>query len=185
VLIAPVNSKEDFYESTILRQWRASRHGEELRKSDSTLRGTRLVKDINPGPASEELNELMAVRHRLFFEAADGRHGLELWKSGLSGHTELVKDIKPGPKGSNPRRLADVKGKLYFRARDGQHGREPWKSNSRTSGTKLVQDIAPGRASSDPSEFTAVKGYVFFTADDGRTGQELWAAPLPLRHHHH
>jgi len=125
VLIAPVNSKEDFYESTILRQWRASRHGEELRKSDSTLRGTRLVKDINPGPASEELNELMAVRHRLFFEAADGRHGLELWKSkGSSESTKLVKDINPGPNSSDPAKLADVKGKRYFTTDDGRTGEE-------------------------------------------------------------
>src|SRR5207248_6883299 len=84
--------------------------GQELWKSDGTVAGTVLVKDIYPGayyptgyysspygPHSSSPSNLTNVNGTLFFTANDGTHGSELWKSdGTTTGTALVKDINPG-----------------------------------------------------------------------------------------
>jgi ELWxxDGT repeat protein len=55
-------------------------HGAELWRSDGTAAGTRLVKDINPGPSSSAPEWLRYVDRTLFFSAFDRAHGRELWK---------------------------------------------------------------------------------------------------------
>jgi ELWxxDGT repeat protein len=113
-------------------------HGyEELWRSDGTWAGTRLVRDINPGGGGALNTRLPAaltssltnVGGTLFFNADDGAHGYELWRSdGTWAGTRLVRDIFPGSSGSIPRALANVGGTLFFNARDGTHGRELWKA---------------------------------------------------------
>src|SRR5262245_17615654 len=73
----------------------------------------RLVKDINPGPASSTPFLFANVNGVLFFAANDGVHGRELWKSdGTAAGTVLVKDIDPGPVSSLPFNLINVNGVL-------------------------------------------------------------------------
>src|SRR5687767_9483847 len=56
-----------------------------------------LLKNINPdGAALEDLFPIN-VNGTIYFEANDGVHGIELWKSdGTSVGTVMVKDINPG-----------------------------------------------------------------------------------------
>jgi ELWxxDGT repeat protein len=56
-------------------------HGRELWKTDGTMSGTMLVKDIQAGPDSADPSELTAVGVTLFFVAHDSVHGYALWKS--------------------------------------------------------------------------------------------------------
>jgi ELWxxDGT repeat protein len=170
-------------------------HGYELWKSDGTVAGTILVKDIYPGSRwvngyygnyyvvnSSSPSNLTNVNGELFFTADDGTHGTELWKSdGTTAGTSMVKDIYPGyfggsvyPNSSNPRQLTNVNGTLYFAANDGTHGTELWKSDGTAAGTTLVSDINPGNGASYPQNLTNVNGELFFTANDGTTGAELW-----------
>jgi ELWxxDGT repeat protein len=66
--------------------------------SDGRAAGTRLVRDINPGPSGSHSAGLVAAGGRLFFSADDGVHGPELWESdGTAAGTFLVQDISPGP----------------------------------------------------------------------------------------
>ncbi len=113
-------------------------NGYELWKSDGTQAGTVLVKDIWPGslPSSpwSSRSDLTNVNGTLFFVAADGVHGSELWKSdGTEAGTVLVKDIWPGSDPSScysgPSSLTNVNGTLFFIANDGTHGYELWKSD--------------------------------------------------------
>ncbi|MGB9724135.1 MAG: ELWxxDGT repeat protein [Chloroflexia bacterium] len=53
-------------------------HGVELWKSDGTLTGTVMVKDINPDWSASP-SYLVNVDGTLFFSADDGTHGQELW----------------------------------------------------------------------------------------------------------
>jgi ELWxxDGT repeat protein len=118
----------------------------------------------------------------LFFAAADGIHGRELWKSdGTAAGTVLVKNINPNEPNrgsSNPENLTVVGRQLFFTARDGAHGRELWKSDGSRAGTVLVKNINPTDSGSvrdsDPSSLTAMGGRLFFSANDGTHGQELW-----------
>jgi ELWxxDGT repeat protein len=81
-------------------------HGVELWKSDGTVVGTCLVKDIWSGITTSNPFGLTAMNGELFFSADDGNHGVELWKSDgtdtgstcgptTGSGTVLVKDIQP------------------------------------------------------------------------------------------
>ncbi|MFO0845224.1 MAG: ELWxxDGT repeat protein, partial [Gemmataceae bacterium] len=149
-------------------------HGYELWKSDGTVAGTVLVKDVYPGSRwvngwygqyyvvnSSGPSNLTNVNGTLYFSAYDGQ-GNELWKSdGTAAGTSMVKDIYPGyfggsvyPNSSNPTQLTNVNGTLYFSANDGTTGEELWKSDGTAAGTIPVADINPGSGASSPQKLT-------------------------------
>jgi ELWxxDGT repeat protein len=153
-------------------------HGSELWRSDGTAAGTRLLKDINPGPSGTSdslISGLTNINGTLFFSAYDPVDGQELWKSdGTPAGTKLVKDINPGSAFASPAHLTAVGGTLYLTANDGSHGQELWKSDGTPAGTVMVSDINPGNGGSTPGSLTAVGTTLYFTANDGTTGLELW-----------
>ena len=121
----------------------------------------------------------------LFFNADDGAHGKELWRSdGTATGTALVKDIDPGSGSSlpapapepYPAQMANVNGTLFFTANNGVSGSELWRSNGTAAGTVLVRDIQPGSKGSTPFRWAGVNGTLFFAADDGTRGFELWTS---------
>jgi len=106
----------------------AGDHGFELWRSDGTVAGTELVRDIAPGPDNSDPGEFANFDDRLYFQAR-GRSGndAELWRSnGTKAGTKLVKEFFPGPEGGFPKTLTDIAGTLYLSARDVVHGAEPW-----------------------------------------------------------
>jgi ELWxxDGT repeat protein len=160
-------------------------NGIELWKSNGTLAGTVMVKDIDDStfgyyssyPNSSAPSDLIDVAGTLYFTANEATHGRELWKSdGTSAGTVLVKDIRSGARDSAPDKLVNVGGVLYFAADDGINGQELWKSNGIAGGTVLVKDIRSGDsyATSYPSGLMNVGSTLYFTANDGTHGPELW-----------
>ena len=124
--------------------------GRELYKTNGTLAGTTMVKDINPGAGNgflplieEENNPIMNGEY--YFTGNKGDGG-ELWKSdGTAAGTVMVKDIRPsfgnsydhgGPLTHN--------NLLFFSASTATHGMEPWVSDGTSEGTFMIKDIAPG-----------------------------------------
>ncbi|MCK5830907.1 MAG: hypothetical protein KAH20_11465 [Methylococcales bacterium] len=102
-------------------------NGKELWKSDGTIAGTKLVKDINPGTSDSHPSYLTDLENTLFFTAIDGVHGGELWKSdGTDAGTQLVHDINPGTTSSFIQNIINVNNTLFFTANDGVHGSELW-----------------------------------------------------------
>jgi ELWxxDGT repeat protein len=156
-------------------------HGRELWRSDGSLAGTVLVKDIRPGPRGGAPEDLTAIGGALYFTADDGVHGWELWRSdGTDAGTTLVADIRPGSAGSPPSGLSGLHGAVLFWADDGSHGREPWRSDGTKAGTGLIKDIRPGSAGSEPGApwggQDVAGGLFHFAADDGRHGEEPWVS---------
>ncbi|MFQ5525978.1 MAG: ELWxxDGT repeat protein [Thermoanaerobaculia bacterium] len=148
-------------------------HGYELWKSDGTVGGTSMVKDIVAGSGFPAIGSLVAGADKVFFSANDGVTGNELWKSdGTPGGTVLVKDIVPGGAFSAPAELTLLGSTVFFSAAT-PSGRELWKSDGTSGGTVLVKDINPGFASSLPNGLTAVGSTLFFAAFTS-TGMELW-----------
>lgn len=159
--------------------------GAELWATDGTEAGTRLVKDIHPGPGGSYPESLTDVNGTLFFSAGDAETGSELWKSdGTEAGTVLVRDILPGSASSSPRFLSNVNGVVLFFADDGAHGTELWVSDGTEQGTAMVADIAPGIRSSLPATAlmaafpTILCDAVYFAADNVLNGAELWAVPV-------
>lgn len=71
-----------------------SDHGEELWITDGTPAGTRMVKDINPGVATSNIQYLTRFNDKVVFSADDGENGQEIWISdGTENGTYLLKDI--------------------------------------------------------------------------------------------
>ena len=151
-------------------------HGRELWRTDGTMAGTRLVKDIVLGKGSGIQGDVLTrAGDVLYFASDDGRHGTELWRSdGTRAGTRMIKDI--GPYSSVRLQDAPVAAgeHVYFSATDNKRGRELWRTDGSASGTTLVRDIAKGRPSSNPQDLVAVGDDLYFTATDGQHGRELW-----------
>ncbi len=164
--------------------------GLELWWTDGTAAGTRLPRDIAPGPASSFANELsdlwlgdrtpvrgrMAwLGDRLLFGANDGVHGDELWISdGTAGGTFLVADLFPGSYPSTPRELTTVGEQVLFVAEHPWLGRELWTTDGTESGTRLLLDLAPGPDSSSPGHLTLLDGKLHLAAWTPPYGREPW-----------
>ena len=145
----------------------------------ATTDSVSLVKDILPGKLSSASTDLVNINGILYFQANDGVHGQELWKSdGTTAGTMLVKDIVVGsgssmPSFSSPSGMIDVNGMIYFRAKNGVNGWELWKSDGTAAGTVMVKDIIEGSDGSTPFYLTNVNSTLYFIAI-GFDSNELW-----------
>ena len=102
-----------------------------------------LVSDIRPVGGSDP-RELTHVGSVVFFSAADGTRGRELWVSdGTDAGTRLVRDINPGAAGSKPALLTRVGPRLFFTAQAFEQAGKAVvvKRFSRVGGNQLAQQV--------------------------------------------
>lgn len=148
--------------------------GVELWKSDGTLSGTVLIRDINPGANSSWPELLTIVGDQIFFVSTNDK-GKELWRTdGTSGGTIMVEDIFRGPESSNPTKLIEHNNKLFFVASTKKNGTELWSSDGTRGGTRIVKDIFKGSGNSNPSNLTVAGSWLYFSAETEEHGNELW-----------
>jgi len=136
-------------------------HGPELWTSDGTPAGTRLLRDLCPGPCAG-----VEAIHRGYFTGTDGVHGHELWVTDGTS-VELVRDVCPGPCDGNPGSVVLLGDRVLFAADDGS-GIDLWSSAGR------VTDFEP-RVPWTSLHGASLPGAFLFGADDGEHGLELWA----------
>ncbi len=138
--------------------------GVELWKSDGTVDGTSMVKDIYAGSNGGYPDNLTNVNGVLYFSATDGTNGVELWKSdGTEANTVMVKDITSGSADSSPSELIDVDGTLFFWIDNAL-----WKSDGTADGTLLIKNITSGTGYSRFAGAALGSNYIFLRKD------ELW-----------
>jgi LPXTG-motif cell wall-anchored protein len=148
-------------------------NGYELWKSNGTVGGTSMVKDIRTGALNASPQQFTVNGSSLYFTAIDDTHGRELWKSdGTSGGTTMVSDLNPYGN-SNPEQLVLDGSLLYFAANDGVSGREPFVTDGTANGTGSI-DINRS-AGSRPERFLRNNNVLYFTANDGFNGTEMWS----------
>ena len=148
--------------------------GYELGKSNGTLAGSTILKDIRPGNLSSTPRDFFIFNNKLYFAANDGLPGRELWTTnGTTAGTVVFKDINNNG-GSNPTEFTAFNGMFYFSAETVANGRELWRSNGTAAGTVLVQDINSGTANSSPENLTVFNNRLYFTATTSIFGKELY-----------
>lgn len=165
-------------------------NGFELWKSDGTLGGTTLVRDINTGQNLESREghrrvpkDFLVIGSTLYFTAW-GPEGYELYKTdGTSSGTVMVKNIFTGSannlaQSGNPGPKVAAGSTLFFAATS-TSGRELWLSDGTDAGTVQVADLNPGGNSSDPQNITVVGTTVLFSAIGATGGRELYKSEPP------
>ncbi len=106
-------------------------HGRELWRTDGTVEGTRLVRDVFAGTghafAPQVTGGLTAIGPLLLFAAFEPDTGLELWRSdGSERGTQRVQDIARGPTSASPYGLTAAGVSVFFAANDHVRGVELW-----------------------------------------------------------
>lgn len=149
-------------------------HGLEPWVTDGTPEGTRLLRDVHPGPGSSfPLLAAEATNGELLFAADDGVHGRELWRTDATADgTVLLQDLRPGAAGSDPAQFAVAGSGVYFAAGDATHGRE-LRFIGPAGPAVLVRDLCPGACGSNPEELTVSGALLFFRGYTDATGSEL------------
>lgn len=149
--------------------------GGELWRSDGTMEGTYMLKDINSNRKTNSMiSDLTLVDSVIYFVANQGLNGIQLWKTnGTKEGTKLFSTIA-----RNPNSLVNVNGTLYFSAigdNDQPSNEELWKSDGTVAGTKKVKEINPSlNSGSFPKYLTNMDNTLYFVADNGISGEELW-----------
>lgn len=161
-------------------------YGRELWKTDGTLAGTVLLKDINttePGASSNPTYLVAVGPSHIFFRADDGINGLELWRTdGTAAGTVLVTDIFPGIDPSTPNFMTALDNNtVLFAAMDTvANGIELWKAtttSSPASPATLVKNIhTTANASSSPQSMVLMGGKIYMRATDASLGHELFVS---------
>ena len=116
-------------------------HGSELWKTDGTVPGTVLVKDIYTGSNGSGISSICIFNGKAYFAANDGIHGSQLWQSdGTATGTVMVKNagLTPVGNGSQPGHFTIYNGLLYFVATSDGITFSLWKTDGTSNGTVQV-----------------------------------------------
>lgn len=153
------------YDSIILMQAYDEQNGYELWKTDGSLAGTQLVKNIFPDDGSAYIHSFIPLADQVIFVANDNEHGREIWTTdGTDTGTSMVFDVNSlGDSYIN--QLTDVNGTLFFSGMTVDQSQELWISDGSDTGTRSVMDIAPHNIIG-PEYLTELNGYAYFGAVD-------------------
>jgi ELWxxDGT repeat protein len=136
--------------------------GYELWRTDGTPAGTRLARDIRPGPGSSEPREAVAAGALCYFVADDGEHGAEVWRSdGTEAGTFLLADLLPPDTGRAPYELTAAGDRLYFFIDPPAGDVELWTSDGTAGSARRVAALAGGRDGFSPRRL-GVSGSLFY-----------------------
>ncbi len=154
--------------------------GSELYRTRGTEETTQLIKDINPNTTGSGLHfsgsprKFTAARDFIYFEANNGEHGRELWRSdGTTEGTVMVADISPGTASTTFGDMLTGTNALVFVADDGEHGKELWISTGTAQFTYMVRDMTPGPEGTDIDLLGITRNFLYFTVKDG-VFRNLW-----------
>jgi ELWxxDGT repeat protein len=131
--------------------------------SDGTVKGTKILKDIFPGPDSSAPRMLEGLGDR-FFALANSPNGYELWVTeGTAESTKKVKQI--GDISSMADRRSFVhQGKLFFSVANAF-----WVTDGTPEGTQKLAAVETAQ------NFVTFKDRLYFAAA-GKQGMELWVS---------
>lgn len=153
--------------------------GKEIWKSDGTIAGTTLLKDIATGNGNSISNDfkILTLNNGKFYFIANTATGYQLYES--NGTTSGTVPLMP-VQSIYELNGASAGNYFVFVGFDSANGgMEPWISDGTVSGTKLLKDILPGNSSSmaiNNSKFFKVNNKIYFdTYSNGQlSGNYIW-----------
>jgi ELWxxDGT repeat protein len=155
---------------------REGHHGAELWRTDGTAEGTRLVRDLAPGPWGSEPQSMAELDGALHFVAAENpwedRYGL--WRS--DGTAEGTRPL--ARLGNRATFLLPVGGVLLF---DGAGVESPfgwnlWRSDGTAGGTYPLRALGAASHWVGYARGASLGARAVFVAADAEHGAELWAS---------
>jgi ELWxxDGT repeat protein len=161
--------------------------GYELRVTDGTPEGTRLVADLDPSgapgaPFSSIPGDLTPLGNGILFSAYNPATGRELWTSdGTAAGTRLVRDIFPGlPEAIGSDSLLSgfvvLDSHVLFRARVPVNDEGLWRTDGTEAGTERIADTFHDPGSSSPRELTVWKDRLYFAANLQFGTSGIWSS---------
>lgn len=117
----------------------------------------------------------IVYNNKLYFQAADGIHGIELWVYDGINYPSMIMDIYPGSSNSNPKNFIVYNNKLFFYAYDSS-GSDFWVIDGANEPRRL-KDIHPGdyMAYGAYNEFGVVfSDKLYFYAENSSHGNSIW-----------
>ncbi|MGV3637668.1 MAG: ELWxxDGT repeat protein, partial [Flavobacteriales bacterium] len=143
-------------------------HGSELWKSDGTVGGTVMVKDLLPGADGSFPKDFMAVNGSIYFTTNELANGVRLWRTdGTENGTELALTLAVVPGLLEWMTFVPLGDRIFFRGHETTTGRELWSTDGTPGGTQLFMDIHPGSMNSGFQNPMAHDGKIYFSASDG------------------
>jgi ELWxxDGT repeat protein len=149
-------------------------HGREVWKSNGTVSGTVMLKDISPYNTNM-IGSLAEFNGTLYFREDDGVHGSEVWKSnGTTSNTVMLKDINTlGVSSMSYDSLPiEMNQTYYFIAKNGNDSSALWKSDGTSNGTVMVKSF--DGYSTEGKELIDMENNVYFAIHTESNGTELW-----------
>ncbi len=160
------------FNGLLIFQARGSNGDVELWKSDGTLSGTELIKDLDANQSSAPRN-FFEFNGFLYFVADNSASvSASLWRTdGTEAGTTLITN-QVAPQGL----YAIANNLLFFVGDDATSGKELWVTDGTTSGTNLVKDINAGSwdALQFNSPLISYNNMIIFSPNNGIDGKELW-----------
>ncbi len=136
--------------------------GRELWVSDGSQAGTRLVRDLEPGPGDSSPRFFAMLGAEVVFRATvQGSDGVWITDGSAAG-TRLLRNV------IDPSRLTSAGSHVFFQARNGRGWHDLWRTDGTPGGTVLVQALNDPYANS----MQAIGRAVFYPV----SGNGLWCA---------
>lgn len=148
-------------------------NGGELWRTDGTVVGTYLIKDIKPGTGTSYTDSFVKMGSYTYFVAASTGFDRKLWRTdGTTLGTEQIAVAEPFfCAGSN---IGIINNQLIFFANDNTNGVQPWVSDGTPSGTYMLANVGTQPSSLQNLQLRFNDKYVFFMALDLASNYILW-----------
>jgi ELWxxDGT repeat protein len=134
------------YQNGLLFAAATQGEGVELWKTDGTIDGTVLVKDIYPGSNGSFPTNFTKVKDKVFFRSNHPNYGNQIWMTdGTANGTSLLKELKAGSGSASPDNLLALNDSLYFLAFNQSFQRILWSSDGSANNTNPVKNSIQGQ----------------------------------------
>lgn len=149
--------------------------------SDGTTTGTKMIKDVVPGPNNTYPGPFTEYNGKLFFIGnTAAQNGQEVYYTdGTATGTQLLMGSNPSLFTQTPCEMVVCNSKLFFIASNSADttDMELWVTDGTKTGTHIVKDINPSKyTGSLINGLTVFNNKLYFSANDGVHGEELWVS---------